>query len=192
MKTNEITTENIKKGQAVYSKLLLHIYDFYVLKLSNTYFWKCRSKNILDMFLKNTSSNHLDAGVGTGYFLKKQSLAKNTRLVLMDLNANSLHSCNNALKNISPQLMVHNVLDPISISIDKFDSISINYLLHCLPGTLPQKTILFKHFTEKLNPGGVLFGSTILNTANQGNYFAKKLMKIYNRKGIFLKPPRLI
>ena len=137
------------------------------------------------MFLKNTSSNHLDAGVGTGYFLKKQSLAKNTRLVLMDLNANSLHSCNNALKNISPQLMVHNVLDPISISIDKFDSISINYLLHCLPGTLPQKTILFKHFTEKLNPGGVLFGSTILNTANQGNYFAKKLMKIYNRKGIF-------
>ena len=36
-----------------------------------------------------------------------------------------------------------------------------------------------------MNEGGVLFGSTILGQGVKKNFFAKKLMGIYNSKGIF-------
>ncbi|MBF4344022.1 methyltransferase type 12, partial [Vibrio anguillarum] len=73
----------------------------------------------------------------------------------------------------------------LEFNVDKFESISVNYLLHCLPGNLIDKGIMFKHLKEHLNDGGVLFGSTILGKGTKQNFFAKKLMGVYNKKGIF-------
>jgi hypothetical protein len=36
-----------------------------------------------------------------------------------------------------------------------------------------------------LNPGGVLFGATIIADSNDSSWFAKKLMEVYNKKGVF-------
>ena len=36
-----------------------------------------------------------------------------------------------------------------------------------------------------MNPNAVIFGSTLLQAGVQRNWFAKRLMEIYNQKGIF-------
>ncbi|MBF4286215.1 methyltransferase type 12, partial [Vibrio anguillarum] len=59
--------ESTVAGQAVYSKKVLSIYDFWVLGVSNNYFWKCPTRFISEQFSMLVSSNHLDVGVGSGY-----------------------------------------------------------------------------------------------------------------------------
>src|SRR6202035_4473252 len=59
------------------------------------------------------------------------------------------------------------------------------YLLHCLPGNLASKSIVFEHVKPLLRDGGVIFGATILGEGVRHNPLAKQLMKIYNAKGIF-------
>jgi len=45
--------------------------------------------------------------------------------------------------------------------------------------------VVFKNLYVLLNPGGVIFGSTIIADSNDSNWLAKRLMKIYNKKGVF-------
>jgi hypothetical protein len=78
-----------------------------------------------------------------------------------------------------------NALQRVDINMSGFDSISLNYLLHCLPGNLASKSIVFEHVKPLLRDGGVIFGSTILGEGVRHNPLAKRLMKIYNAKGIF-------
>ena len=58
-------------------------------------------------------------------------------------------------------------------------------MLHCLPGNLKTKSIVFDNLKTLMNPGSVLFGSTILNGGVHRNWLAKRLMGVYNKKGIF-------
>ncbi len=172
-------------GQAVYSKKVLTIYDFWVLGVSNHYFWKCPTKYISEQFLTLVSTNHLDVGVGSGYYLKHYLPQSTKRIALLDLNENSLEKASQAINHLQPEVYCGDVFEPLAASINKFDSISINYLLHCLPGSLLDKGIIFKHLKDHLHDGGVLFGSTILGKDVEKNFFAKKLMAVYNKKAIF-------
>ena len=86
-----VTEEQVEAGQAVYSKSMLVIYDWLVLQFSNRLIWKCPSKQILALYDRHVTANHLDVGVGTGYFLDHcRFLNVRTRLGLMDLNPNCL------------------------------------------------------------------------------------------------------
>lgn len=172
-------------GQAVYSKKVLSIYDLWVLGFSNHYLWKCPTKLISQQFIELASKNHLDVGVGTGYYLKNHLSLIERRVALVDLNENSLESTATAIQHFNPEVYRRNILDPLELKCEKFDSISINYLLHCLPGELSEKSVVFTHLHEVLNDGGVLFGSTILGQGVPKNVFASKLMNFYNKKGIF-------
>jgi len=67
---------------------------------------------------------------------------------------------------------------------DRFDSIGLNYVLHCLPGSMDEKSIALEHLVELLNPGGVLFGDTLLSSTTR-QWPVRRLMSFYNRKGIF-------
>ena len=68
----------------------------------------------------------------------------------------------------------------------EFDSIGLNYLLHCLPGALEAKTAaVARNLAGRLKPGGVLFGSTILGRGVRHNALGRMLMQVYNRQGIF-------
>jgi hypothetical protein len=58
-------------GAAIYSKLFLSVYDFYVLGFSNSFVWQCPSRLILAFYNEHISGKQLDVGVGTGYFLDK-------------------------------------------------------------------------------------------------------------------------
>src|SRR5262249_35077447 len=68
---------------------------------------------------------------------------------------------------------------------DRFDSLSMTFLLHCLPGGMRSKSVVFRHLTPLLNPRGVLFGATLLQGGVQRGWPARRLMAAYNSRGIF-------
>src|SRR5262245_29998687 len=186
--TKKMTTTEaeVEAGQAVYSPAMLGIYDWLVLKFSNHLIWRCPSKYILFLYNQHVTGNHLDVGVGTGYFLDRCRFPnEHPRLCLMDLNPNCLHVAGTRLSRYDPEAIRANALDPIGSRIAPFDSISLTYLLHCLLGTIRTKTAVFHHLKLLLNPGGVIFGATLLSEGVYRNWAAKRLMAFYNSKGIF-------
>ena len=181
-----ITNKEVHAGQAIYSKRTLNAYDFIVLWLSNRFIWRCPTPTLLAHYNQHISNNHLDVGVGTGYFLDHcQFPSGMPRIALMDLNQNSLAYAAQRIARYQPTTHVANVLEPIHMDAEKFDSIGINYLLHCIPGSLESKAAAFDHLATLLNPKGVLFGSTILHQGVKRNALAKRLMAFYNSKGVF-------
>ena len=66
-----ISEDAAAAGTAAYSKPLLSIYDLWVLGFSNTFVWRCRTSIILAFYNQHVSGNHLDVGVGTGYYLDR-------------------------------------------------------------------------------------------------------------------------
>ena len=179
-------SKEVKDGQAVYTRSVLSIYDLWVLGVSNSYIWKCPTRHILKHFNSHVSTNHLDVGVGTGYYLDKGTFPDRApRIALMDLNANSLDESSKRISRYRPEAYQVNVMDRITLDIAPFDSISVNYLFHCLPGSLETKLCVLDNLSPYLNNGGVIFGSTILSSAEGASAAAKKLMAIYNKKGIF-------
>lgn len=179
-------TDDAAAGAAVYSRPLLSVYDLFVLGFSNSFVWQCPSRLILDFYNEHVSGKHLDVGVGTGYFLDQCTIPTRTpSIALADLNPNSLDVTAKRLQRYNPSIHVANVLEPLQIEPADFDSIAINYLLHCLPGDIPSKAVVFKNLKLLLNQGGVIFGTTILGKGIQRNVLAKTLMQIYNSKRIF-------
>jgi hypothetical protein len=181
-----ISQEQVEAGQAVYTKPMLRLYDWLVLKFSNRLIWRCPSKHILALYNRCVTANHLDVGVGTGYFLDHCRFpTSRPRLALMDLNANCLDETNRRLARYRPISYRANILEPIGLDVPRFDSIGLNYLLHCLPGTIRTKSVVFRHLKALLTPGGIMFGSTLLSDGVYRSGAAKRLMAFYNSKGIF-------
>ncbi len=179
-------SHDVEKGQAVYSKLTLSFYDFWVLGISNRYIWKCPTDVLLRHFNEHVSSNHLDIGVGTGYFLDHcQFPTDNVRLGLMDLNQNSLDCTARRVRRYNPEQYRCNVLEPVAIDVPPYNSISLNYLLHCLPGSFNEKSCVFDNIDHLLGPHGNVFGATIVQGTVRRGWLAQKLMHVYNQKGIF-------
>ena len=180
------TEEQVEAGQAVYTKSTLSAYDIIVIGLSNRYVWKCPSARIEEHYNKHVSANHLDVGVGTGYFLDRCKFpSKRPRVALMDLNPNTLEYASKRIYRYKPEMHRQNILEPISTNIQQFDSVGINYLLHCLPGSILEKAVAFDHLKSLMNQNAVLFGSTILQGGVSKTWAAKRLMHLYNKKGIF-------
>ena len=180
------TQAEVEAGQAAYTKMSLSGYDIYVLGISNNYIWKCPSPLIEAHYNANVSSNHLDVGVGTGYFLDRcQFPTTNPRIALMDMNASSLEYTSRRLQRYQPETYRQNVLEKIETPITPFDSIGANYLLHCVPGAIPDKAIIFDHFKSMMNPGARVFGATLLQGGVERNWLTQRFMAFYNKVGIF-------
>jgi len=172
-------------GQAVYSPLVLAIYDLYVLGLSNHLLWRCPTRELRALYDRNVSSRHLDVGVGTGYFLDKARWpVPDPAITLVDLNANSLNAAARRIHRFATQTLRANALEPIP-SMGPFDSVGLCYLLHCLPGTLHEKAIVFSHLRPLLAPRARVFGATIVQGSTPRSRAAQALMDAYNRSGVF-------
>ncbi len=181
-----VTKAQIEAGQAAYTKRTLPIYDLVVLGISNRYIWKCPTPRIAAHYEEHLSANHLDVGVGSGYFLDRCRFPSATpRVALMDLNPTALKYTAQRIARYRPESHRRNVLEPFAFYGEPFDSIGVNYLLHCLPGTIESKTVVFDHLKPLLKPDGVIFGSTLLHGGVKRNRTACGLMAAYNRKGIF-------
>ncbi|NET42456.1 class I SAM-dependent methyltransferase [Okeania sp. SIO2B3] len=181
-----ITNEQVEVAQAVYTKQTLAVYDLVVLGFSNQFIWKCPTKWLMKHYNQMVTANHLDVGIGTGYFLDRCKFPSQTpRVALIDLNSNTLEFTSQRIARYNPKTYRRNILEPISLDAEKFDSVGINYVFHCLPGTLETKSVALDYLKALMNPNGVLFGSTILQGGVSRNWFAKRLMAIYNKKGFF-------
>lgn len=182
----EITID-ATQGAAIYSKYTLLIYDFFVLGLSNTFCWKCPTQLILEFYNQHVSDKHLDIGVGSGYFLDNCKFPhSNPRITLVDLNPNSLEATARRIHRYNPNSFIANVFQPLPLEPASFNSIGINYLLHCLPGNnILSKEIVFQNLKYLLKDDGIIFGTTILGKGVSHNLFAQQLIRTYNAKGIF-------
>ncbi len=178
--------EQVVAGQAIYSTRLLALYDFLVLRISNRFVWKCPTRHLEAHYDSHITANHLDVGVGTGYFLDRVRFPLSTpRIALMDLNPNALEYASRRIARYQPETYRRNVLEPISLTSARFDSVGINYLLHCLPGSIESKAVAFDHLRPLLNSNGVLFGATLLQGGVSRTWLATRLMGVYNKRGIF-------
>ena len=181
-----VTKEQVQAGQAAYTPRMLSIYNFLILRVIVPYIWECPIDNVIKLYNANISSNHLEIGVGSGYFLDNCKFpSDNPRLALMDLNPNSLKFTAEKVSRYKPEIYRGNILEPIETDMEKFDSIAINAVIHCLPGTMSTKLVVFDHINALLNPGGVVFGSTILNIGVKQNWLTKRFMKNFNERRIF-------
>jgi ubiquinone/menaquinone biosynthesis C-methylase UbiE len=178
--------EQVRAGHAVYSRRVLALYDWFVLGFSNRFVWKCPTPRLLAIYNRYITGNHIEVGVGTGYFLDRCRFpVKRPRLVLLDMNANSLAATAQRVSRYKPQVVQANALEPFPVGDELFDSAGINFVLHCLPGSLRSKSCVLDHLAVVLKPGGVVFGSTMLSRGVEVGFLARQLSRLYNARGIF-------
>lgn len=179
------TMEEIEAGQEVYSPLVLRLYDLLVLGVSNHFLWRCPTAEIVKLYDRNVTARHLDIGVGTGYYLDRARWpVRNPSITLVDLNPNSLAAASRRIARFTPRPVRADCLEPLPLR-EKFDSASLCYLFHCLPGALHEKMVAFDHLQRVLAPGARVFGATILQGDVPRSRPALALMDFYNRKGVF-------
>lgn len=174
-------------GQAIYSPAALALYDLVVLTLSNPLVWRCPTRRILALYDRHVAAEHLDVGVGTGWYLNRCRYPREgPRVGLMDLNPNPLAAASQRIARHRPELYRADVLRPISLEgVAPFRSVALTYLLHCLPGSIQEKAVAFDNLAPLLHPDGVVFGATLLSLGVERSRAARALMRAYNRKGVF-------
>ena len=181
-----VSEEEVRAGQAVYTRRGLRLYDFIVHGLSNRFVWRCPTQGLVAHYNRHVTANHLDVGVGTGYFLERCRFPPGApRIALLDINRNSLDFAAGRIARHRPETYLRNLLEPLSIDAAPFDSVGLNYVLHCLPGTIAAKAVALDHLKAAMNADAVLFGSTLLQGGVPRGRLARRLMAFYNRKGIF-------
>ena len=184
--TQTIATHDSQAGAAIYTKTALKLYDFWVHGFSNRYLWNCPTEQLHAHYQRHTSNNHLEVGAGTGFFLKQVPFrVLKPRIVLMDLNQNTLEVASRAIQHFEPAGILVDILSDTMPTLPKFNSIAFNYVWHCLPAAPARKEQAFSHLASLLNKDGVLFGATLLRQNIPMNPLAKTVMTLYNQKGIF-------
>ncbi len=177
---------DLEKGYMAYTRRSLAFYDWWVLGVSNKMIWKCPTGEILDLYREHLSDNHLEVGVGTGYFLERTLPQGKPRVALLDINRDCLEVAAARISDYRPEIHQENVLEPLKLQGAGYDSIALNYLLHCLPGNLEIKAgKVLDHLAPYLHEKGTVFGSTILGADIKRPVLAKILMNRYNKSGIF-------
>jgi ubiquinone/menaquinone biosynthesis C-methylase UbiE len=180
------TSDAVRAGQAVYTSRMLGWYDLLVLGISARWIWKCPTPKMLALYDECVAARHLEVGVGTGYFLDRCRFpVADPQIALADLNPNCLDATARRIARYRPASFVRNALEPLQFEGRTFLSAAINYVLHCLPGTMDEKGVVFDHLRDVVAPGGVIFGATILSQGVDTGRLARKLMSTYNRRRIF-------
>jgi SAM-dependent methyltransferase len=174
------------RGQAVYTAGTLRGYDTVVVRLSNSFVWRCPAARIRAHYDRHLTTAHLDVGPGTGFYLDRCRFpGPAPRLTLLDANPDVLRFAAARLRRYQPALHAADALKPIDLPPAEFRSVGLGHLLHCLPGDIAAKAVVFDNLIPLVEPGGVIFGSTILHHGVQHTRLGRVLLRAYNRKGIF-------
>lgn len=177
---------NAAAGAAIYHPAVLRVYDHFVHGFSNAHAWRCPTRELRALYDQSVSGVHLDVGVGSGYFLDACQFPQNEpRVTLVDLNVDALGFTAQRIRRYQPKTYQANVLEPLELEGGPFRSIALMYVLHCLPGPLSSKAVVFRHVGRHLSEDGVLFGATILGTGQPTPRLGRLLQRLYNARGIF-------
>ena len=113
----------------LYTPWRLAYYDFWVLGIVTSYAWCCPTTTyLLPLFRANVRRNHLDIGVGSGYYLGPSTVPITTRLTLIDSESHALAVAKARTKRLDATAIVANVLQPLPLS-QKYDSVSKCFLV---------------------------------------------------------------
>lgn len=183
----EPSDDRVRAGQAIYAPWSLGLYDVAVHAVSNHWLWRCPTHQLQRLYDRNVSARHIDIGVGTGYFLAHAHWpVAAPEIMLVDLNPHCLQRAARRIGRYRPQTVRANVLQPFPEAVDgSFQSAGLCYLLHCLPGSITEKAVVFDHLIAHLAKGAHVFGATIVQGDAPRSAAARRLMAIYNRKGVF-------
>jgi SAM-dependent methyltransferase len=177
-------TVDADRGQAAFTRAGLALYDLLILRALCPWVWRCPNARILAAYGEHLSDNHLEVGVGTGYFLDHARFRSATpRVALLDLNPHCLARTARRIARYRPEVYQADVLRPIDFDGRRFDSIAFNYVLHCLPESWPRKGAVFAHLKALLNPGGILFGATLIQEDVPQSATAARFMRWFNARG---------
>ena len=177
--------KRIAAAHAIYTPFMLSFYDRLVHGLSNRFAWCCPTERIVGLYRDNLSCRHLEAGVGTGFFIDRANPVGFEELTLLDINRHCLARSAQRLTRYHPLLCETNLLAPIASELPPADSIGLTYVLHCLPGRMDEKLKAIDHLRPVMSKDTVLFGATILGRGIEPNAAARSLLRLYNTKGVF-------
>lgn len=180
-----MTSTQVHKGERAYTPRSLKIYDAIVITVSNRLAWRCPSRVMLERYNRFLAPRHLEIGPGTGWYLAHADLPRDIEITLADLNASTMAATSTRIAGVPTRTVTADVLEPMPDGIGGFDSIGLNYVLHCLAGGAGAIRAALANLAAVLAPDGVLFGATILGDDVHHNLFGRGLMAIYNRTGIF-------
>jgi SAM-dependent methyltransferase len=171
---------------AVYTPARLALYDPIILGFSCRFLWRCPKHRFLELYNRHVGARHLDVGVGTGYFLDHCAFpVERPAITLLDPSGPCLAKAARRLDRYSPRVVRASVLEPLDLGEAQFDSVALNGVLHCLPGTMEEKAAVFRNLRPVVAEGGVLFGSTILGQGVDHTRLARRALGVYNRERIF-------
>jgi SAM-dependent methyltransferase len=180
----ELSTAEADRGQAAFTRIGLALYDLLILRGICRWVWRCPNERILAAYAHNLSSNHLEIGVGTGYFLDHAEFSSAApRVALLDLNPHCLARTARRVARYHPEVYRADASQLFNLEANRFDSIALNYVVHCLPGSWPAKGSVFAHSKKLLNPGGMLFGASLVQDEILQSTVAARLMRWFNARG---------
>jgi hypothetical protein len=182
----EPTPEQVAAGHAFHTRRSLAVYDAAILGWFSRTAWRCPASRVVQHFDDHVTDEHLDVGVGTGYFLDRCTFPSSTpRVGLLDLSRPCLERTAARISRFEPEVHRGNVLEPLALDVAPYRSASLNYVLHCLPGTLADKAVAIDHLIPLLHPAATIFGATLLTDGVPRSWYARMLMARNNRVGIF-------
>ena len=103
----------------------------------------------------------------------------------MDLNPAPLEVAAERLRRYQSRTHRANALEPFGLPAGAFESVGLNWLLHCLLGDLTTKCVVFDHCKAVLAPGSVVFGSTVLSGGVPHTKLSRWMMGRLNHDGTF-------
>ena len=181
-----VTAQKVPRSQQFFNKTSLFIYDILLYRFISKYAWGSSIQRLDAHYRKYVTPNHLEVGVGTGFLLNRAVLqSARPRVALMDLSRECLEKTRRKVARYAPDTYIQDLLEPIQYKMDKFDSIGINYVMHCVPGSFREKGVVFAHLQEHLGENGTLFGTTVLSEDVDKNALAKPFMWLMNALGVF-------
>ena len=172
------------KGQAGYNRFMLAIYDPWVLGVTTRAVWHTPNDVGIDRYKRYLGQRHLDIGPGTGYFIQKAEPPSGTQITLLDPNQNVLRYAARRLAALHPTTVEADVMKPLPVR-GPFDSAALSAVLHCLRGPMSNKATAIRNVADVLAPDGVLFGGTVLGTAEEHTRSARFMLKAFNKQGGF-------
>jgi len=173
-------------GARIYSRGMLAVYDVGVLGFNNHVVWRCPTGRLLQHYDTHVSGNHLEAGVGTGWYLDHCRFpVTDPRIGLVDLSSSALAKTSSRIGRYHPQSQQADLLEPVPAVSEPFDSLGMCYLLHCLPAAAQEKGGVVGNLRPQLNPGATVFGATILGDEGPHWLLGRAMLEVFNRTGVF-------
>ncbi len=176
---------SVYSSQAAYTRLALRMYDAIVYGFNCPVVWRCPKSQIVELYNACVSGRHLDIGVATGRLLDECRFpVAAPEITLMDLNPNALATASGTLARYKPHTHRADVMEAWGLPPGSFDSVGMSGLIHCIPGSMPEKTVVFEHARTVLAPGGVFFGTTILGQGVKHSWLSRAVLWGSNRRGL--------